>query len=180
LQSYRASLAIAEGLAGAQPGNTEWQRDRSVALKRIGEVLVEQGNPAAALESYQASRIIADSLVKDDPGNPNWERDLAISHGLMGDLLRAQGNLSAALDSYRAAHAIFDRLAKSKPISAEWQRDLATSHWKLAAAGDSPRERFGEVVRILRDMKARGILAPRDEQQYLPAAEAQLAKLAGK
>jgi hypothetical protein len=50
-----------------------------------------------------------------------------------------------------------------------------TSHWKLAKAGDEPRRRWAEVVRILKDMKASGILAPTDER-FLPTAEAELTK----
>ena len=49
-----ASLAIAERLARADPGNAGWQRDLSVSHNKIGDVLVEQGDLTAALESYQA------------------------------------------------------------------------------------------------------------------------------
>jgi len=38
LTSYRASLAIRERLAKADPGNAGWQRDLSVSHERIGDV----------------------------------------------------------------------------------------------------------------------------------------------
>ena len=41
--SYRASLAICERLAAADPGNAGWQRDLSVSHNKIGDVLVGAG-----------------------------------------------------------------------------------------------------------------------------------------
>ena len=39
LESYRASMDIAERLAEADPGNAGWQRDLSVSHDNIGDVL---------------------------------------------------------------------------------------------------------------------------------------------
>ena len=42
LQSFRASLAIAERLAKADAGNAGWQRDLSVSYEKVGNVLAAQ------------------------------------------------------------------------------------------------------------------------------------------
>ena len=68
LTSYQASLAIAERLAKADPGNAGWQRDLSVSHDRIGDVQQAQGDLAAALTSYQASLAIAERLAQSGPG----------------------------------------------------------------------------------------------------------------
>jgi hypothetical protein len=94
-----------------------------------------------------------------------------------GTTCQIKGNLPEALKSFRAGLDIADRLAKADPGNAGRQRDLMTSHWSLAAAGEELRRRLEEVVRILKDMKARGILAPVDGK-WLPIAEAELARLA--
>jgi tetratricopeptide (TPR) repeat protein len=127
LESHRASLAIRESLAKADPGNTRRQRDLSVALSQVGIVLRDQGNLPGALESHRASLAIRERLAKVDPGNAGWQQDLSQSQILIGDVLRAQGNLPGALESYRASHAIFERLAKADPGNAGWQRDLSAS-----------------------------------------------------
>ena len=49
--AFRHSLAIAERLATADPGNAGWQRDLSVSHNKIGDVQRAQGNLAAALTS---------------------------------------------------------------------------------------------------------------------------------
>ena len=49
LAAYQASLAIAERLAQADPGNARWQRDLSVSHNKVGDVLRAQGDLTAAL-----------------------------------------------------------------------------------------------------------------------------------
>jgi hypothetical protein len=62
LESYRASLAIADRLVKADPGYSNGQHDLSVSHNKIGDVLVAQGNLPAALESHHAALAIADRL----------------------------------------------------------------------------------------------------------------------
>jgi tetratricopeptide (TPR) repeat protein len=80
LASYQVSLAIAERLAKADPGNAGWQRDLSVSHERIGDVQQAQGDLAAAVASYQASLAIAERLAKADPGNAGWQHDRIVSY----------------------------------------------------------------------------------------------------
>src|SRR5271166_4398498 len=122
--AQKLTLAIAERLAKADPGNAGWQRDLSVSHERIGEVQQAQGDLAAALTSYQASLAIAERLAKADPGNAGRQRDLSVSYEKIGEMQQAQGDLAAALASYQASLAIRERLAKADPGNAGWQRDL--------------------------------------------------------
>ena len=151
LKAYQDSLAIADRLAKADPGNAGWQRDLSVSYDKVGDVLVAQGNLAEALKSYQDSLAISERLAKADPGNAGWQRDLSVSYDKVGDVLVAQGNLAEALKAYQDSLAIGDRLAKADPGNAGWQRDLAMSYgqgchgsgstgrWRTGAQGVSGR-----------------------------------------
>ena len=87
LKSFQGSLAIADRLAKADPGNAGWQRDLSVSYDRVGDVLVAQGNLPEALKSFRGSLAIADRLAKADPGNAGWQRDLSVSYDRVGDVL---------------------------------------------------------------------------------------------
>src|SRR5262245_17577092 len=69
LEHYRRSLALRAKLAAANPANTEWQRDVSLSLDRVGNVLVADGRTAEALDAYRAGLTIAEKLVAADPGN---------------------------------------------------------------------------------------------------------------
>jgi hypothetical protein len=62
LDNYRASLAIAERLAQADPGNAEWQRDLIVSYVKLAEIAGRAGEGAAAPAYYQAALAIAVKL----------------------------------------------------------------------------------------------------------------------
>ncbi len=164
--------AAAEAAGRAAGTDREW----SVALNDLGNVLVAQGNLPEAQKTYRDGLAIADRLAKSDPGNAGWQRDLSVSYEKVGDVLVAQGDGPGALASYRDSLTIRDRLAKSDPGNAEWQRDLLVSHEKLANAGDDPRSQYLEIVRILRELQSTGRLAPADKE-WPAEAEAELAKL---
>ncbi len=80
LTAYRDSLAIAERLAKADPGNAGWQRDLSVSYNKVGDVLVAQGNLPEALTAYRDGLAISERLAKADPGNAGWQRDLSVTY----------------------------------------------------------------------------------------------------
>ena len=98
LASYRASLAIRERLAKADPGNAEWQRDLSVSHDKIGDVQVAQGDLPAALTSYRASLAIRERLAKADPGNAEWQRDLIVSYVKLSEVTGDKAYATQALD----------------------------------------------------------------------------------
>src|SRR5215831_3797841 len=79
LTSYRASLAIFERPAKADPSNSQWQHDLSVSDITIGEVQRAQGDLSAALTSYRAALAIFERLAKADPSNAQWQRGLSVS-----------------------------------------------------------------------------------------------------
>ena len=100
LKSHRDSLAIAERLAAADPGNAEWQRDLSISLNKIGDVQSARGNLDAALKAYEDSRAIAEKLAAKDPSNSEWQRDLSVSFTKIGDEQEPHGDLEAALSRH--------------------------------------------------------------------------------
>ena len=154
---YQASLAVAERLAKADPGNAEWRRDLSVSHDKIGDVRQAQGDLAGALAGYEASLAIAERLAKADPGNAGWRRDLSVSHDRIGDVRQAQGDLAGALAGYEASLAIRERLAKADPGNAGWRRDLSVSHDKI---GDV-RQAQGDLAGALASYQASLAIAER-------------------
>ena len=100
-ESFRASLAIAERVAKSDPGNAAWQHTLSLSQDRMGDVLLDQRDPAA-LESYLASLAIVERLAKSDPSNARRQRNLLLSQERIGNLLRDMRDVPAWLESYRA------------------------------------------------------------------------------
>lgn len=77
LESFRASLDIAERLVKADPGNTEWQQDVGLSLQRIGLVAADQGDTAVARTAYERGLAIMQALVARAPDHAAFKRDLA-------------------------------------------------------------------------------------------------------
>jgi len=128
LQSYKASLEIAERLAAQDPGNAQWQRDLAASHGMIGDLRVAQGELPQALESYEASLTIKQRLVAKDPGNTASQHNLAVSHAKIGHVHMRQGDLPKALGAYQAGLGILIFLGVWNPGNAGWQHDLAASY----------------------------------------------------
>ncbi len=101
------------------------QRDFSISLIKLADVMQAQGDLSSALRSYQQALAITESLASVDPDNTQWQRDLAFNLNNLGGVQRTQGDLTAALRSYQRARGITESLASADPDNTQWQRDLA-------------------------------------------------------
>ena len=135
LQSFKASLAIAERLAAADPDNAGWQRGLSVSHNKIGDVQSAQGNLKDALESFKASLAIRERLAAADPGNAGWQRDLAVSHGRVALVQSQIGDTGEALEGLRQGRAIVANLRDRAPELAVLSSDLAWFDSRIAELG---------------------------------------------
>ena len=114
LVEYRASLVIAEKLAAADPGNTEWQRDLSISYNRIGAILAEGGPREDALAAFCLGLAVAEKLVATDPNNTQWQSDLVFSLFWISRV--AEPALARA--ALQRAIVIVDRLAEIGALTA--------------------------------------------------------------
>ncbi|MEI6342829.1 MAG: hypothetical protein WCR07_12800, partial [Verrucomicrobiota bacterium] len=64
-----------------------WQRDLTVSLDRVGDVLVSQGDGEGALACYRESLGVMRRLAQSDATNAGWQRDLTVSLDRVGDVL---------------------------------------------------------------------------------------------
>ena len=116
LESYRATLAIGERLAKADPGNADWQRDLACRIQDWRRTS-GSGQPVGGAGELPRRTRHHEHWPGPTPAI-RWQRDLTVSHIRIGVVLRAQGNLTAALESYRTSLAIIERLAKADPSNA--------------------------------------------------------------
>ncbi|MGO8918255.1 MAG: hypothetical protein ACLQJR_20340 [Stellaceae bacterium] len=83
------SLDSQGNLNEALTGNASKQRDLSVSLNQVGDVLVER-------------------LAHAETGNTGWQRDLSVSQLKIGNVLVEQGNLDEALATFREGPRAID------------------------------------------------------------------------
>jgi tetratricopeptide (TPR) repeat protein len=180
LDAFKASLAIAERLANADPGNAGWQRDLSVSHDRIGDVLVAQGNLPAALDAFKASLAIRDRLAKADPNNAGWQRDLAISNERVGDMHAKSGDQNEARKAFERALGIYEALAARNPDDLPSRVNSVVPRWRLAGLDPArAKEHLRGALAILKPLAAEKRL---DAMRlgWIPSIEAQLAAIEGK
>ena len=103
-------------------------------LRKVGDVLVAQGDLPGALKSFRDGLAIAEQLSRADPGNAGWRRDVSVSYDRVGDVLVAQGDLPGALKSFRDGLAIAEQLSRADPGNAGWRRDVSVSYAKIGDA----------------------------------------------
>jgi tetratricopeptide (TPR) repeat protein len=120
----------------------------------VGDVLLAQGDIAAALTSYQAAFAIADRSSKSDPTNTTSQRDQAISYRKLGEALAKKGDRDAAVENFRAALAIASHLIALDPTNLGWQGDYNAYDWFLATQGDDAVARYTAVMGNLKKLKS--------------------------
>jgi hypothetical protein len=77
LDSFKASLAIADRLAAADPGNAGWQHDLAIGEGRAGMVLARTGKCDAALDALRRGRAIISRLGELSPDYAVLANDMA-------------------------------------------------------------------------------------------------------
>jgi tetratricopeptide (TPR) repeat protein len=135
-------------------------RERSIALIELGDVLRDQGNLDDALEQYRASLVIQERLAAADSDDLGRLNDVTVDHGRIGQILADQGDLQGALASYQASLEIRERLAALFPDNADLQRGLVVSHGRvgqmLESLGDlsGALEAHRTALRVMRRLLA--------------------------
>ena len=77
LTSYRASLAIRERLAAADPGNAGRQRDLALSFGRVALIRKTQGSHENALDAFGQGRGIIVELMRRSSDSATLYQDLA-------------------------------------------------------------------------------------------------------
>jgi tetratricopeptide (TPR) repeat protein len=127
IDSAQKSLAIARALLAEDPASADWQRDLPVAIERLGDAQLAQGNRAGALAAYREILDIRRSLAAKSPDDPAPQGSLALALRKLGGLEQQTGNQAGALLFYRQSLDIVRALAAKAPDNTRWQRDLTQS-----------------------------------------------------
>jgi tetratricopeptide (TPR) repeat protein len=107
-----------------------------------GDILLMDGDTAAALQSYRQEQALLEPLAAADPQNAGLRFDLAFAYARVGHALSQGGNGSGALAMLERAMEILEPMARD-PEHGEARSALACSHiWMgelLARTGNMPR-----------------------------------------
>jgi tetratricopeptide (TPR) repeat protein len=113
---------------GIEPTDPYARRNQAVALQRKGDLLLAQGDPAAATEKYRAALEIWEDLATAEPDDTEVQWYLAGVHDAVGGALQARGDFVGALAHYQSSLAIRSALANANPDNLTLQGELYGSH----------------------------------------------------
>jgi tetratricopeptide (TPR) repeat protein len=151
IAAYQSSLTISEANAGSRTG-ADTRRILSTMHRKIGDVLMQQGNDADALIEFQQMLAIAQKYP--DPASQRWQLDTAAAYEKVGSALLALGKLDDALESYRQDLAIMRRLFDSNLNDGDLRSELADSFYRVGKALETKSdfqgaiENYDETIRL--------------------------------
>jgi serine/threonine protein kinase len=98
---------------------------RSLALRNIGRVLLDQGELERARAAMEGSLALISRLAAEDPGSSELLAQEANRHLELGGVLQHTGDLDAAFVAHRQGVLLYERLLDQDPENPEGQRELA-------------------------------------------------------
>ncbi len=78
LAAFKASLAIRERLAKADPGNAGWQLDIAASLQRVGDMAQKNGDTGGALGAFRRGLEIMSRLTSLAPDHAGFRHALGV------------------------------------------------------------------------------------------------------
>jgi tetratricopeptide (TPR) repeat protein len=134
LPALRKALAIAQQLADANPGSTEFQSFLAKAHLKIGAVLRQTGQPEETLQALQKALAIWQKLAAADRAATEFQYWEARAHGNIAYLLLDTGRPGEALKEQRQALALLEKVAGANPAVNEFQHILVAAHEMIGVA----------------------------------------------
>ncbi|MDI6026920.1 caspase family protein [Corticibacterium sp. UT-5YL-CI-8] len=128
MRTYQDSLRSYETLDN---GSARTRHDLSMALERIGDILVKQGKDDDALDYFGKELAIRRAITAEDPKNSIWLRELSVSLNKIGDALHNIGSYEKALQSFDEGLTIAKELTLKDPSNLGWKRDLLISYERV-------------------------------------------------
>jgi tetratricopeptide (TPR) repeat protein len=104
---------------------------RAKSLRQIGEVRMDQGDLAAALEAYEESLLITTRLAAEAPNDAETQIGHANSHFYVGHIHWLRGDLPSAAEHFEAVLPIVNRVVDAHPEHAEYLLEKAFAYSNL-------------------------------------------------
>ena len=109
-------------LADNAPSNAGWQRDLSVSLNKIGDILSAQGQLDEAKAVFEKDLAIAQTLADNNSSNAEWQADLVVLHIKIMGIAQQNNEPDSARHHGEKALAILKPLAKKGLLHGQQQQ----------------------------------------------------------
>jgi len=139
-QSYQRFLEVSR--ERYPPDSAEARRARASYEQKVGEVLVDDGQPEEGLRMIDRALEIHRQLAAEDHSSIPARRAVATTLVVRAGLLAKTGRRPEALASYRSALADLEALYGADPENRQYQRDLSLIRAALGVLGQKEEARL--------------------------------------
>jgi tetratricopeptide (TPR) repeat protein len=128
---YLRALALFDSTAVDAVRSELENSDFALLLNKIGQVWLEGGNEAGALDAHNAALKIWSDLAAAEPKSVHYRRNVMITRDHLGNLYAKMGDWQGASGQYQAAIQIAAELASADRENKEAERDLGNLDIKV-------------------------------------------------
>ena len=125
------ALAYFNALPAGEMSNDMLVR-RSIGLRQVGEVRMDQGDTAGAETAIREALSIVEGIASLYPENRDWQFEFAECRAAMGRILRAKGQLEEAGRTFLAQEALLEPLLRARPADPRIKEAVAKCNDSLA------------------------------------------------
>lgn len=150
LAAYQEQLVLNRRAAAAEPASTERMRLVTLALRKVGEGLLRQGDVVGARRHADEALIVDQRRLELAP-TMEVRREISIDLGNLAAIDSAEGKNEAALARLRNVVERDKEILAADPALIMSRRNVAVSLQALAS-GEIEYGRYADAVRILREV----------------------------
>lgn len=132
LKAYERSCDLYRALLAEQPGHGQLRADLARIDNRIGLLLVQTGQPAAA-DAYHRARTALTELCKARPDDMELQYDLAAVLANLANWYRSCGSMPEARACLEENRDLLQRLVRLRPDESRFRAGLSGSFVNLGA-----------------------------------------------
>ena len=151
-------------LVAKTDSDPEARRIQGAMYIQFSSTYLARGNTQLAVASARKGSDIFRALAAGAPNNDEIQSNVGLSLQKLGEALRASGDIKGGQAADRESLEIARALASKEPGNRQFRTDVVLALWRLASAGDEPRTRLTEALKILKYLKLAAMLTPNQEE----------------
>jgi tetratricopeptide (TPR) repeat protein len=128
----RRARALLDPLVAATPNDVDLRIQLSSATDRLGQISLEAGEIARALEYHRADLRQLEAAPEADLRRPTVRQAISVAYGHLADAQSEAADLTGALSSHGRSLALRLGLAREFPDNATYAENVATARYYMA------------------------------------------------
>lgn len=149
LHHFQQARQIGEQMLKETPNDSSLQRDVSVSLELMGDILIPMGRLDEADKAYAQSLAISEQRLKQTPDDIKCMQDAGFGYEKVADGLLTRGETAKARPYLERCVGLYQKIVDLDPKNASYRRDLIVGQSKFGNVLRN-EERYDEAAALFR------------------------------